>query len=449
MDSELLKRYGGAVPRYTSYPTAPHFHAGVTAATYRDWLGRVDTAEPISLYLHVPFCQRMCWYCGCHTKVVNRYEPIAAYAVTLAREAELVADSLPDGAVVNHLHWGGGTPTTLTPADFAKVMVTLRERFGFTPDAELAVEIDPRTLTAEMADALAAAGINRVSFGVQDFNARVQAAINRVQTFDETRAVVGMLRARGIDAINLDLMYGLPHQSIEDAVHTVDLASELAPARMSVFGYAHVPWMKTHQRMIDDAALPGTDERARQAEAIAERLIARGYLRIGLDHFARADDTMAESLKAGQLKRNFQGYTTDGAAALIGLGASSIGALQQGYIQNAPSIRTWRRAIDDGCLAVERGLQLSAEDIVRRDIIERLMCDLVVDLARYETCEGAPGDGFAQEISRLGDMAGDGIVAIDGSRIRVTEAGRALVRSVCAVFDTYLQTGRGRHSTAV
>ena len=449
MDLNLLKRYGGAVPRYTSYPTAPHFHAGVTAATYRDWLGRMATGEPVSIYLHVPFCARMCWYCGCHTKVVNRYEPIAAYADTLAREADLAADALPDGVTVSHLHWGGGTPTTLAPADFAKVMAGLRARFDILPEAELAVEIDPRTMTPAMADALAGAGINRVSFGIQDFNAKVQAAINRVQTFEETSDVVGLLRDRGIAAINLDLMYGLPHQGVEDAVRTVDMAAELAPARMSVFGYAHVPWMKTHQRMIDDRALPGAEERWLQAEAIAERLVQRGYRRIGLDHFARADDAMAQRLAEGRLKRNFQGYTTDAANALIGLGASSIGALRQGYVQNAPSIRAWRRAIDDGCLAVERGIELSAADIVRRDIIERLMCDLAADLAAYDGREGAPSDGFAEERSRLDGMAGDGLVEIDGATIRVTEQGRPLVRSVCAVFDTYLQSGRGRHSAAV
>lgn len=229
----------------------------------------------------------------------------------------------------------------------------------------------------------------------------------------------------------------------------VDLAAELAPARMSVFGYAHVPWMETHQRMIDDAALPGAEERWRQSEAIAERFVQRGYRRAGLDHFARADDAMARSLEAGQLKRNFQGYTTDGAAALIGLCASSIGALRQGYVRNAPSVRTWRRAIDEGCFAVERGLLLSPEDVVRRYVIERLMCDLAVDLSAYVGREGAPDDGFADELARLGDMAADGIVEIDGSSIRVREPGRALVRSVCAVFDTYLQSGRGRHSAAV
>lgn len=453
MNTDLLKRHGGAVPRYTSYPTAPHFHAGVSAANYRDWLGRVDVADPVSIYLHVPFCQRMCWYCGCHTKVVSRYDPIARYAEMLAREVDLVADALADGARIGHLHWGGGTPTTLAPADFTKIMAALGRRFEFAPGAELAVEIDPRTMTEEMAATLAAAGINRVSFGIQDFDAKVQAAINRVQSFDETRAVVEMLRRHGIGAINLDLMYGLPHQDVAVAVRTVDLAAELEPARMSVFGYAHVPWMKTHQRMIDTAALPGVEERWHQAEAIADRLASHGYRRIGLDHFARADDAMARDLEAGRLKRNFQGYTTDRAAALIGLGASAIGALAEGYVQNAPSVRAWSGAVEDGTFAVVRGLALSPEDVVRRDIIERLMCDLAVDLGDFAGRDGAPGDGFAEEFERLRDMAEDGLVDIDGGRIRVNETGRPLVRAVCAVFDSYLRhaarSGQARHSSAV
>ena len=391
----------------------------------------------------------MCWYCGCHTKVVSRYDPIADYAQTLAREVDLAADAMPAGIEIDHLHWGGGSPTTLIDADFTMVMDKLRARFAVTEDAELAIEIDPRTMTADKAAAIAAGGINRVSFGVQDFNAKVQDAINRVQTYDETRHVIDMLRAAGLDAINLDLMYGLPHQSLDDAINTVDLAVDLAPDRLSVFGYAHVPWMKTHQRMIDEAALPGTLERWDQAEAIARRLAEHGYVQVGLDHFARPDDPMARRLAAGTLKRNFQGYTTDDARALIGLGASAIGALPDGYVQNAPSVRAWRRAVDDGCFAIERGIQLTPADKLRRDIIERLMCDLEVDLAPFESRPGAPDDGFAAERARLLAMADDNLIDLDGLHIRLTEAGRPLVRSVAAVFDTYLATGRGRHSAAV
>ncbi len=449
MNAELLKRYGGAVPRYTSYPTAPHFHEGVSAATYRDWLAALPASEPVSLYLHVPFCERMCWYCGCHTKVVNRYDPIHDYAQTLAREADLVADCVSERIQVSHLHFGGGSPTTLSGDDFALIMDRLRARFDFTEHAELAVEIDPRTMTDAMAETLATCGINRISFGIQDFNQRVQEAINRVQSFDDTRDVLEILRRHGINAVNLDLMYGLPHQSVADAERTVDLAVELNPDRFSVFGYAHVPWMKTHQKMIDESALPGAAERWDQAEAVANRLMAHGYKRVGLDHFARADDPMAKHLENGELKRNFQGYTTDQAQALIGMGASAIGSLPQGYVQNAPSLRAWRRAVEDDCFAVERGLELNPTDRLRRDIIERLMCDLQVDLAPFEAVDGAPDDNFASERARLAPMADDGLVHLSGDHVQVTEDGRAFIRTVCAVFDTYLQTGKGRHSSAV
>ena len=449
MTTDLLQRYGGAVPRYTSYPTAPHFHDGVSAAAYGGWLAALPAEQPVSLYLHVPFCQRMCWYCGCHTKVVGRYEPIHDYAETLAREADLVADAVSGRLRVSHLHFGGGSPTTLSEDDFRMIMARLGQRFDFAPDAELAVEIDPRTMTDAMAEALAVSGINRISFGVQDFNAKVQEAINRVQSFEDTKAVLDILRRHGINSVNLDLMYGLPHQGVADAERTVDLAVDLGPDRLSVFGYAHVPWMKTHQKMIDEAALPGAAARFEQAEAVARRLAEHGYVRIGLDHFARADDPMARHLEAGELRRNFQGYTTDQASSLIGMGASAIGSLPQGYAQNAPSIRAWRRAIDAGSFTVERGLELDATDRLRRDIIERLMCNLHVDLAPYEAKDGAPDDGFAAERARLLPMADDGLVNLDGDHVEVTEAERPFVRSVCAVFDTYLQTGKGRHSAAV
>ena len=449
MKTELLRRYGGAVPRYTSYPTAPHFHEGVSAAIYREWLGALPVETPVSLYLHVPFCARMCWYCGCHTKVVNRYEPIRDYAKALAKEVDLVADTVVDGLTVSHLHWGGGSPTALENTDFSMIMTRLRERFGFADGAELAVEIDPRTMTEDKAETLAACGINRISFGIQDFNAKVQAAINRIQTFEETRDVLDTLRRHGINAVNLDLMYGLPHQTTADAERTVDMAVELAPDRFSVFGYAHVPWMKTHQKMIDEQALPGAEARWEQADAVAERLEGHGYVRVGLDHFARADDPMARQLEDGELRRNFQGDTTDQASALIGLGASSIGSLAPGYVQNAPSIRAWQRAIEDDCFAVGRGLELNDEDRLRRDIIERLMCDLHVNLASFEALPGAPEDGFASERARLEPMVDDGLIHIDGGHIQVTEPGRAFVRTVCAIFDTYLETGKGRHSSAV
>ena len=445
MNMEMLLRYDAPVPRYTSYPTAPHFHAGVDAETYREWLGRLGDGDTLSLYLHVPFCAEMCWYCGCHTKVVRQYRPVGEYARLLEREVALVAAAIPARPAVRHVHWGGGTPNMLSAADFAEVMSAIGGRFHLAADAEVAVEIDPRTLTDDRAAAMAAAGVTRASLGVQDFNPDVQAAVNRVQPFELVRTVVQRLHAAGIHRINFDLMYGLPRQTVEHVTRTVDLAAELAPDRLAVFRYAHVPWMKTHQRMIDEAALPGAAERLAQAEAAAARLVGHGYRRIGLDHYARPDDAMTRALDEGRLRRNFQGYTTDPSSALLGFGASAIGALVEGYVQNAVPLRAYGEAVRDGRLAVTRGVRATADDRLRGAVIERLMCDLAVDLTNL----GVEPDAFAAELSALAPMRRDGLVEIDGGRLRVTEPGRPLVRTVCAAFDRYLQTGKARHSRAV
>ncbi len=449
MDMELLQRYDAPVPRYTSYPTAPHFHEGVDAEVYRDWLAAIPRDERLSLYLHVPYCTRMCWYCGCHTKVVRQYGPVGDYARSLEREVALVADAVPEGPRVTHVHWGGGTPTMLSSEDFTVLMSALRQGFSFAAEAEVAVEIDPRTLTKDKVLALARAGVTRASLGVQDFNEITQQAINRIQPFEMSAESVGWLRDADISAINFDLMYGLPHQTVELVVKTVDLAASLKPDRLALFGYAHVPWMKTHQRMIDEAALPGATERLLQAEAAAERLAEHGYRRIGLDHFARADDSLARAADDGRLRRNFQGYTDDQAGVLLGFGASAIGGLPQGYVQNAVPFGTYAEAIASGQLATSRGVEVDADDRLRRAVIERLMCDLAVDLSQFGGDPGAPPDRFAQELSALAPMVRDGLVAIDGSRVLITDVGQPLMRTVCAVFDRYLASGKGRHSRAV
>ncbi len=449
MNHHLLRRYGAPVPRYTSYPTAPHFHAAVNAASYRQWLGRIGDGDSLSLYLHVPFCARMCWYCGCHTKVVRQYQPIAHYAALLAAEVGLVAEAIPASPRVTQVHWGGGTPTMLAPDDFQRLMAELRGRFRFAEDAEIAVEIDPRGLSDDKLAALAEAGVTRASLGVQDFTPKVQQAINRIQPYSMTAAAVERLRAAGIAAINLDLMYGLPHQGVEDAVRTAELAAELAPDRLAVFGYAHVPWMKRHQRLIDEAALPGAAARLEQSEAMAARLVECGYRRIGLDHFALPFDAMARAQATGRLRRNFQGYSTDEAGTLLGFGASSIGALDEGYVQNAVPFGAYGKAIRDGALAVTRGIALSPDDRLRRAVIERLMCALAVDLAEVaRKCGQAPADVSA-ELAALAPLQEDGLVALDGQRIAVTETGRPFVRAVCARFDRYLASGQARHSRAV
>ncbi len=448
MEREILERYGRPVPRYTSYPTAPHWQPGVAAETYRDWLATIGNGDQCSLYFHVPYCTDMCWYCGCHTKIVKQYQPVANYAAVLRQEVALVNGAIPGVPTVTHVHWGGGTPTMLSPRDFSSLMETTRRHFRFADDAEVAVEIDPRTLTKSMASALSMASVNRASIGVQDFNAHVQKAVNRIQPYEITERAVVWLRDAGINAINLDLMYGLPGQSTDDVIHTVDLAHKLAPDRLAVFGYAHVPWMKPHQRMIDEEALPGRPERMAQANAVAKRLAKHGYRSIGLDHFARANDELAIAMDQGRIRRNFQGYTTDTAPVLLGFGASAIGSLPQGYVQNTAPLRAYARCIQDGRFAVIRGVELTADDRLRRAVIERLMCALEVDLAATAARFGM-AERFEPELDTLVSMEAMGLVEVKGSHIRVTEKGRPLMRTVAAVFDRYLETAGARHSHAI
>jgi oxygen-independent coproporphyrinogen-3 oxidase len=449
MDIKTLQRYDAPVPRYTSYPTAPHFHPGVSAATYRTWLGQIGDGETVSLYLHVPYCDKLCWYCGCHTKVVRQYAPIADYAALVRREAGLVAQAIPSRPRVTHVHWGGGTPTMLSAEDFARLMAALLADFRFDPKAEVAVEIDPRVLTEEKAAALADSGVTRASLGVQDLNPEVQEAVNRVQPYELVARAVDWLRKAGIRGINFDLMYGLPQQTVERVLSSVDQALTLRPDRVALFGYAHVPWMKTHQRLIDEEALPDSEERWRQAEEAAARLVEGGYRRIGLDHFARPEDPMTRALDEGRLRRNFQGYTDDPAGVLLGFGASSIGALPQGYVQNAVPFKAYGAAIRDGELAVTRGLQLDDDDRLRRAVIEHLMCDLEVDLDEIAVGFGAAAADFAAELEALAAMERDGLVEVTGGTLRIPEPARPLMRTVCAVFDRYLASGAARHSRAV
>jgi len=433
------------VPRYTSYPTAPHFHGGVGPDVYRKWLQELDPEAPLSLYLHIPFCDTLCWFCGCHTSVVNNYAPVADYCDLLLKEMALVADALGARRKVSHIHWGGGSPTMLRPADIARLMTATRKLFDVGANAEFAVEIDPRGLTQASVDALAQAGLTRASIGVQDCDPAVQKAINRLQTDQETKAVVEMLRAAGVQSINLDLLYGLPLQTLQSWERTLHFALRLEPDRLAVFGYAHLPSFKKHQALISASQLPDTNMRLCQAELAGQILGAHGYVAVGLDHYAKPTDPMA----AGSLARNFQGYTTDSAAALIGLGVSAIGALPQGYIQNMPAVPLYRACVLENRLPVTRGVVLSAEDRLRRQIIERLMCDLHVDLKQVCAEHGASLSQLGDSLAALQALSARGAVIIDGARITIPAGWRAATRLVCAAFDAYLGSGGARHSVAV
>lgn len=449
MDNDLLKRYGGAVPRYTSYPTAPHFHPGIDGDRYEQWLAAVPSGSNLSLYLHIPFCDTLCWFCGCHTKVVQRYGPIADYLAVLRREVALLRERLGDGHRVTRVHLGGGSPSLLAPDDLRALFTDLRKAFAFTTDAEVAIEIDPRDLSDVTACALTDVGVNRASIGVQDINPEVQVAINRVQPPEVTASGVNRLRAAGVGAINLDLMYGLPHQSLERMLASVASAVALEPDRIALFGYAHVPNFKRHQRMIPEDALPSPEARWAQSEAAADALIAAGYQRIGFDHFAHPDDPLARAAAKGALRRNFQGYGDDEAGCLLGLGASAIGALPQGYVQNAVPLHAYRDAIDAGRFAVSRGIALDNDDRMRRRIIEAVMCDLRADLKALCAEHGQSPAQLAPERAKLQGLAQDGLIVLDEQGFTVTERGRPLVRSIAAIFDGYLEGGRAQHSQAV
>ena len=436
------------VPRYTSYPTAPHFTADVGPSVYAAWLAAVPADAALSLYIHVPYCFEICRYCGCHTKATLRPEPLDAYVEALIGEIGLVAAATAARSVV-HLHWGGGTPSVLGPERLARIVQRIAQHFDLSRIAEHAIELDPRQVTRPLADALAALGVTRASLGVQEFSPHVQEAIGRIQPFETVRAAADALRAAGIARINVDLMYGLPGQSIADVQATVDLVAALHPSRLALFGYAHVPWFKANQKLIDEAALAGASERIDQARAAAQRLASHGYVPVGLDHFAQADDALAVAARAGRLRRNFQGYTTDPADALIGFGASAIGRLPQGFVQNAVDIAGYTRAVAQGAFATVKGIAVSADDELRGAIIERLMCDLAVDLAALPVAAAQAAPTFEYERAELDALAAAGLITIEGSRITVTEEGRPFVRLVAAAFDAYLAQSRSRHSIAV
>ncbi|MBZ0163838.1 MAG: oxygen-independent coproporphyrinogen III oxidase [Notoacmeibacter sp.] len=449
MNKELVERYATAVPRYTSYPTAPHFSPRIDSAKYGEWLGGVAAGTHVSLYVHIPFCDRLCWFCGCNTKQVQRYDPVATYLASLHGEIATVGARLADGVTVSALHFGGGSPTMLEPADIARLNEALRLGFAFEPDAEISVEMDPNDMTEDRFDAFAAIGMTRASLGVQDFDEAVQAAINREQTFEQTKGVVDGVRARGVRSVNLDILYGLPHQTVESVDKTVHQCISLDPDRIALFGYAHVPWMKKHQTMIDETALPGAWERFVQQDHAAKILVAAGYQPIGMDHFAKPGDSLAVALREGRLRRNFQGYTDDRAPVLIGLGTSAIGQLPQGYVQNSPASGDYQRRIAECGLAAVRGYELSQDDVMRSAVIEKLMCEFKFS---RDWVRGKFGDGASAIIEEADYLAGadaEGFFARDGDTYRVTDIGKPFVRVVASHFDAYFGAGKARHSVAV
>lgn len=449
MAEHLLKKYSSAVPRYTSYPTAPHFHEGIGTGEYAAWLQALDSQNRLSLYIHIPYCDRLCWFCACHTKHTLRYEPIASYLKALHSEIEAVAGLVAPSVQVTAVHFGGGSPTMVKPEDLVELMGHLRSVFSFAHDAEISVEIDPNDVDEGRYDALAEIGMTRASIGVQDFDLKVQTTINRMQSFEQTQSVVDAVRARGAHSVNCDVLYGLPHQTLDTLRATIEKIVSLSPDRVALFGYAHVPWMKKHQTMIPQQALPDVLARYRQMKTAAEMLVEAGYEAIGIDHFARPGDTLALAVKEGDLRRNFQGYTDDSADALIGLGASAIGKLPQGYVQNMVATGKYERMADAEGLCVVRGIALSAEDRVRAFVIERIMCDFALDLSALTALYGELALPAIEEAKLFASGDRDGLVHLEADHFALTETGKPFARSIAATFDTYLSNGRGRHSLAV
>jgi oxygen-independent coproporphyrinogen III oxidase len=437
-----------AVPRYTSYPTAPHFHAAIGARQARRWIADIGEKEPLSLYIHVPFCDRLCWFCACHTKQTLRYEPVAAFLDSLHEEVGLVASLLAGRGRLQALHFGGGSPTLIRPADLRALMAKLSGSFNPSSDVEISVEIDPNDMDSEKLDALAEIGLTRASLGIQDFDPKVQRAINREQSFELTSSVVHGLRERGVRSVNLDLLYGLPHQTCESVAETVRRALSLEPDRIALFGYAHVPWFKRHQSMIEETALPGPAERLAQSLRAAEIIAAAGLVPIGLDHFARPGDSLATAAANGTMHRNFQGYTDDGCETLIGLGPSSISRYRQGFTQNFTAMGHYARAIRRHDLPVARGIELSLEDRARAWVIERLMCDFNFSAVELIELFGETGRMLLREAVQVAAEPGS-ILFLDAGRFGIAAESRPLVRTVAARFDTYLQSGLARHSAAV
>ena len=450
MDAKLLPFALVDLPRYTSYPTAVQFAADFPAATADRWLAALSPQTTLSIYVHIPFCQQLCWYCGCHTSVPNSYDRATRYVELLVADIARTARVSGGGrGLVRHLHFGGGTPTYLHDAHIGQILEAVDRGFGLASGAEVALESDPRTLTAERARTLAAMGFNRVSFGVQDFDAEVQGRINRLQPFSLVAAATEFLRDAGFASVNFDLMYGLPGQSVASVIRTARDASSLSPERLAVFGYAHVPWFKKHQRMIADADLPGVAARYDQARAIEAELVAAGYAPIGLDHFARADDSLAAAARAGTLRRNFQGYTTDAAGTLLSFGASAISELPAGFVQASRDVLAWSEHVAAGRNPASRGLIRGAEDRMRGEVIERLMCDLAVDYAAIAGSHGYRAAIFADIPERLAACREAGIVELGEGRLRVPDAHRLFLRSVAAAFDAHYVAQPNRHAKAV
>lgn len=448
VDPELIRRFDISGPRYTSYPTADRFVEAFGPAQYARWLGSREVGglnRPLSLYVHIPFCNTICYYCACNKIITKDHSRSARYLDFLEREIGLVDRHLAGGREVTQLHLGGGTPTFLAEDEMRRLMAAIRSRFQLAEHGEFSIEVDPRKVDAAQVALLAELGFNRMSIGVQDFDPLVQAAVNRIQSFDETAAVLEAARENGFKSVSMDLIYGLPHQTVERFAATLERVIELSPDRLSLYSYAHLPRLFKPQRRIEESALPTAADKLGIMKYAIERLVDAGYVYIGMDHFAKPDDELTIAQQQGRLHRNFQGYSTQAECDMIAFGISSISKLGAIYAQNHKTEEDYYDALERGELPVLRGVELTADDVLRRSIIQALMCHFELSIESIEIAHLIEFRRyFAPELHDLERMAEAGLVEIGDRWITVLPPGRLLVRAIAMVFDRYLRHDRER-----
>jgi oxygen-independent coproporphyrinogen-3 oxidase len=442
IDFDVLKRFNQQGPRYTSYPTAPVFSSEFTAENYKQEIidTNKDSDRPLSLYFHFPFCAKLCYFCGCNMRVTHDRKLITQYNDYIKREIDIIAPLVSRDRRVVQMHWGGGTPSYLLPDEIREVGGYIKDRFNFDPQIEASVEIDPRNMVRDHIEAFAEVGFNRTSFGVQDFNLQVQQAINRVQSEEITRQVVIWAREFGFESVNLDLIYGLPYQTLESFAETVDKVIDISPERIAVFNYAHVPWLKKHQAVMDQEAMPSADQRLAILKMTSEKLADADYEYIGMDHFAKPTDELAIAQKEGTLYRNFQGYSTKAGADLYAFGMSAISQFENIYAQNHKDFKAYYGAIDAEQPATNVGYRMTRDDHIRKEVIMQLMCDLELDKREIKKKFDIDFEEyFCNDIPKLDKFISEGLVANEPDKIRVVDSGILIIRNIAMCFDAYLE----------
>jgi oxygen-independent coproporphyrinogen-3 oxidase len=447
-DPQLIRRFDVNGPRYTSYPTADRFVEAFDAEAYRLWLGRRTVGgigRPLSLYVHIPFCNTICYYCACNKIITKDHGRSAKYLRYLGKELSLQADALAGARDVVQLHWGGGTPTFLSHDEMRRLMEMIRSHFRLLPNGEYSIEVDPRKVDQATVELLGELGFNRMSVGVQDFDPAVQKAVNRIQSLEETKLVIDSARASGFKSVSVDLIYGLPKQNVISFNHTLEEVIQLSPDRLSIYNYAHLPSLAKPQRRISEAELPSPDAKLQILQLAIRRLTDAGYVFIGMDHFAKPDDELAVAQRQGRLHRNFQGYSTHADADLLAFGVSAIGKVGPTYCQNVRTLDEYYDALDQGSLPVLRGIELTSDDLLRRSIIQALMCHFELSIESFEVSHLIDFPSyFAPELAALRDMEKAGLLEIGDQWISVLPRGRMLVRAIAMVFDRYLRSDRER-----